>query len=54
MGIDDHAIADHTHLARTHDAGRQKAQLVADTINDQCMPSVVAALEANDQVCSLG
>ena len=51
--IDDDAIADDRELARAARPRRQKAQLVADAVDDKGMAGVVAALEAHDDVGAL-
>jgi hypothetical protein len=50
MRVDHHAIADDGELARTDDARGQQRQLVADTVDDQRVAGIVAALEAHHHV----
>jgi hypothetical protein len=50
MRVDHHAIADDGELARTDDARGQERQLVADTVDDQRVAGIVAALEADHHV----
>ncbi len=54
MRIDDDAIADHGQLAGAHDARGQKRQLVAGSVDDKCMAGIVTALEAHDDIGTLG
>jgi len=49
-GVDDHTVADHGELSRTHDAGGQKAQLVGDAVDHERVAGIVAALEAHDHI----
>lgn len=54
MRIDHDAVTDDGQLAGTHDAGRQKRKLVADTIDDKRMAGIVAALIPHNDICPLG
>ncbi len=54
MRVNDDTIADDGELAGTHDAGRQKRKLVADTINDKRVAGIVTALVPHDDICPLG
>ncbi len=53
MGINNDAVADHTHGAFTDHTGRQKAELVADTVDDERMASIVSALKAHHYIGTL-
>src|SRR4029077_2796444 len=48
--IDDHPVADHGKLPRSHDPGRQQRQLVGDSVDDQRVTCIMSTLEANDDV----
>jgi hypothetical protein len=50
MRVDHHAVADDGELARTDDARGQQRQLVADTVDDQRVAGIVAALEADHHI----
>ena len=54
MRIDDHAIADDSLLAGTHNARRQKRELVGNAVDDERMAGIVSALEANHDVRTFG
>src|SRR5690606_25152439 len=54
MRVDDDAVSDHRQLTRTHDTRGQQGQFVADSVDDQSMPGIVAALETNDDIGALG
>ena len=53
MRIEHHAIADDRELSRPHHAGGQQAQLEGDAVDDERVPGIVAALEADDDVGAL-
>ncbi|MND35829.1 hypothetical protein D3C80_264760 [compost metagenome] len=53
MRIDDDAVADDGHLARTNDAGRQERQLVAYAIDDERMAGIMTALVTHNDVGAL-
>ena len=48
--IDDHPVADHGKLPRSHDPRRQQRQLVGDSVDDQRVTRIMSTLEANDDV----
>ena len=52
--IDNDAVADDRELLRPDDAGRQQVQLVRGAVDDQGVPGVVAALEANHHIGPFG
>ena len=49
-GVEHDTVADDAELARVHDSGRQKRQLVGLIADDEGVAGVVAALEAHDDV----
>ena len=53
MGIDHHPIADDGQLAGSHDAGGKQAQLVADTVDNQSVASIVPTLKAHHHIGAL-
>ncbi len=53
MRVEHHAIADDGKLAGPHDARRQQAQLVSNTVDDEGMAGIVAALEPHNDIGSL-
>ena len=54
MRIEHDAVADDRQLAVAHDAGRQQRQLVDLAVDDQRVPGIVAALEADHHIRALG
>lgn len=50
MRVKNNAVSDYRDLTRTHDAGRQEAQLVHLAVNDECVARIVSALEPDNNI----